>query len=51
MPNLNLSTNGDSKIVARGREVECRDGSLEGEIVEYNAAREMGENGATIFIN
>jgi hypothetical protein len=50
VPDLNLPSYPHCKVPARGGELQCRDGSAEGEVIQSYPSWKVCENSAAIFI-
>jgi hypothetical protein len=51
VPYFDLATNAYGEVSAGGRKGEGGDLAAEGEVVEYDSAGDVGEDGAAIFVD
>lgn len=51
VPDLDFPPQSDHKVPPRWREGESRHFRLEGEVVEHNAPRDVGQHGLAIFVD
>jgi hypothetical protein len=51
VPYFNVPAHSDSEVTTGRRERESRDGGLEGEVVEGNPSRDVGQYFLAVFVN
>ena len=51
MPDFNVSASSNCKMASRRRKFQGSDGRLEREVVKRNAARDVGENRMSVFVD